>query len=77
MSTFTHRAKSKQAWATGDIVNIGFIKGLVVKAKIATPGDGRPDFHVLWQPATNRWYSFQPHYGILRHESREEAEAAS
>ena len=55
-----HRPAAKQAWEVGQIVNVGFIKGLVVKQKVATPGDYRPDFYVLWQPATNRFYSFQP-----------------
>jgi hypothetical protein len=69
----TFRPAAKQAWAIDQIVNVGFIKGLVVKEKVATPGDGRPDGYVLWQPASNRWYSFQPHFGLARHDSRDEA----
>jgi hypothetical protein len=67
---------TKQNWALGQIVNVGFLKGLVVKEKIATPGDYRPDMFVLWQPATNRFYSFVPHNGIARHSSIEEARGA-
>lgn len=72
----TTRPAAKQAWAIGQIVNVGFIKGLIVKEKVATPGDYRPDGYVLWQPATNRWYSFQPHYGLARHDCHAEAAAA-
>lgn len=67
------RTEAKQAWEIGQIVNVGFIKGLVVKEKVATPGDHRPDLYVLWQPATNRWYSFVPHNGLARHDDAEEA----
>ena len=72
-----HRPAAKQAWEVGQIVNVGFIKGLVVKQKVATRGDYRPDFYVLWQPATNRFYSFQPHFGIMRHDSLEAAQVAA
>lgn len=68
-----YRPAAKQKWQTGEVVNVGFIKGLVVREKIATPGDYRPDGYTLWQPATNRWYSFQPHYGLARHDSEAEA----
>lgn len=57
---------AKQRWEVGQVVNVGFVKGLVVKGRVATPGDGRPDCYTLWQPATNRWYSFQPHLGLTR-----------
>lgn len=73
----TYRPRAKQSWQTGQIVNVGFVRDLVVMEKIATPGDFRPDFYVLWKPATNRWYSFQPHYGIARHDSADEARAAA
>jgi hypothetical protein len=35
--------RAKQRWEVGQVVNVGFIKGLVVKARVLTPGDGRPD----------------------------------
>lgn len=72
----THRPAAKQAWEIGQIVNVGFIKGLVVKQKVATPGDWLPDLYVLWAPASNRWYSFVPHNGLTRHDSRAEASNA-
>jgi hypothetical protein len=58
--------RAKQRWEVGQVVNVGFVKGLVVKARVATPGDGRPDVWVLWQPSTNRFYQFQPHLGLTR-----------
>lgn len=67
------RTEAKQKWEIGQIVKVGFVKDLVVKEKVATPGDYRPDLYVLWQPATNRWYSFVPHNGLARHASAEEA----
>lgn len=69
------RGIAKQKWEIGQVVNAGFIKGLVVKEKVATPGDYQPDLYVLWQPASNRWYSFVPHNGLVRHETRDEAAA--
>lgn len=69
----TYRTKARQNWNIGQIVNIGFVKGLVVKEKIATPGDYRPDLYVLWQPSSNRFYRFVPHNGITRCASIEEA----
>lgn len=71
----TYRTSARQTWTPGQIVSVGFIKGLVVKEKIATPGDYRPDLYVLWQPATNRFYQFTPHCGISRCATIEEARA--
>lgn len=65
--------RAKQAWEQGDTVNVGFVKGLEVVAKIATPGDGRPDAFALWQPATGRFYQFVPHCGLSRCETLAEA----
>lgn len=77
MTTRTaYRPAAKQAWEVGQIVNVGFIKGLVVKEKVATPGDYLPDLYVLWQPSTNRFYSFVPHNGLCRHASMTEARNA-
>ena len=67
---------AKQAWEVGQIVNVGFIKGLLVKARVATPGECRPDTYALWQPATNRFYNFQPHLGIVRCDNLEQAMAS-
>lgn len=65
--------KPKQNWTIGQIVNVGFVSNLVVKEKVATPGDYRPDLYVLWQQATNRYYSFVPHNGLQRHSCANEA----
>ena len=67
------RPAARQAWAIGDIVNVGFVTALAVVKRIPTPGDGCPDVYVLWQPTTNRFYSFQPHHGLTRHASLDEA----
>lgn len=53
------RAAATQRWAIGQVVSVGFVKGLVVKAH----ANGE---YALWQPATNRSYSFQPHKGLTR-----------
>jgi len=69
----SYRPKAKQSWNQGDVVSVGFIKGLEVVAKVATPGDYRPDLYALWQPSTGRFYSFVPHNGLVRCDSLEEA----
>lgn len=66
-------AAAKQVWIIGEIVKVGFVDGLEVIKKIATPGDYRPDFWVLWQGNTNRFYAFQPHFGLTRCGSLDEA----
>lgn len=73
----TYTFKQKQNWQIGETVKVGFVSGLEVIKKIATPGDYRPDIYVLWQASTNRFYSFQPHYGLCRHASLNEALAAA
>jgi len=60
-----HAASAKQAWSDGDVVSVGFVKNLEVIKRISTLGDGHPDFYVLCQAATNRFYAFQPHRGGL------------
>lgn len=58
--------KRKQDWTIGEVVNVGFIKGLEVIKKVGAT-------YVLWQPQTNRFYSFRPHVGIVRCDSLAEA----
>ena len=72
-ATMTYSTKAKQSWNQGDTVSVGFVKGLEVVAKVATPGDYRPDLYALWQPTTGRFYSFVPHNGLTRCSSFEEA----
>ena len=71
--TKNYRVKAKQSWEIGDMVNVGFVKNLEVVTKVATPGDFKPDLYALWQPSTNRFYSFVPHNGLVRCENLEEA----
>ena len=66
-------ATKTQTWQAGEVVKVGFVSGLEVIKKIATPGDHRPDAYVLWQPIKNRFYTFQPHFGLTRCETLEEA----
>ena len=63
----------KQTWEQGDIVNVGFVRGLEVVAKVATPGDYKPDLYALWQPSTGRFYSFVPHNGLVRCDTLQQA----
>ncbi len=76
MYTTRTAGRRKQAWQIGDTVKVGFVSELEVIKKIATPGDHRPDIYILWQSKTNRFYSFQPHYGLMRHSSLSEAMGA-
>lgn len=68
-----HSQKYRQSFEVGETVKIGFVSGLEVVKKIATPGDYRPDFYVLWNPMKNAFYAFQPHYGLTRCGSLNEA----
>lgn len=53
-----YRAKPKQQeWNPGDVVNVGFVKGLEVVEKV--DGDYR-----LWNPANGKKYVFTPHMGL-------------
>lgn len=69
--------KAKQAWVIGNTISVGFVKGLLVVARIATPGDGRPDCWALLQIGTGRWYQFQPHLGLTRCEDERDARRAA
>lgn len=61
--------RRKQDWTVGEVVNVGFIKNLEVIKKFGST-------YVLWQADKNRFYSFQPHLGIYRHESLSDALAS-
>lgn len=67
--------KTKQNWEIGQIVKVGFISGLEVIGKVATPGDYMPDLFVLVQASTKRIYRFVPHNGLTRVNSLQEAVA--
>lgn len=66
---------AKQNWNIGQIVKVGFVGGLEVLEKIATPGNYLPDQYVLRQQGTGRLYSFIPHNGLSRCMSLEQARA--
>lgn len=64
---------AKQNWNIGQTVKIGFVAGLEVLQKVATPGDSMPDLYVLRQQSTGRIYRFVPHNGLSRCSSIDEA----
>lgn len=55
--------KSKQDWSAGQTVRVGFLS-LIVKAKVATPGDFAPDAYILVNSAGTQLYKFVPHNGV-------------
>ena len=57
--------KSQQTWETGETVKVGFMS-LVVLAKVATPGDFRPDAYALSNIGGGKFYQFVPHHGLTR-----------
>lgn len=66
--------KSKQCWEVGETVKVGFMS-LRVTAKIATPGDYKPDAYALTNARGDRFYRFTPHFGCERVESLADAMA--
>ena len=54
---------STQQWEVGQMVKVGFLS-LVVRAKMATPGDGAPDAYILANAAATQLYKFVPHNGV-------------
>lgn len=64
---------SKQSWETGSTVNVGFLRGLQVLARIATPGNGFPDEYALQSADGTKFYRFTPHNGIARVDSKADA----
>jgi hypothetical protein len=56
---------TRQDWSQGATVKVGFLT-LEVLAKVATPGDGRPDLYALWNPKSGAFYQFTPHHGLSR-----------
>lgn len=55
--------KSKQIWAIGEMVKVGFMS-LRVMAAQATPGDYKPDAYILANAKADKFYRFVPHNGI-------------
>lgn len=56
--------KKRQNWEVGNTVNVGFVRGLEVLEKVASPSNGRPDGYVLLSPNA-ALYAFVPHAGGL------------
>jgi hypothetical protein len=54
---------SKQNWAVGSTVKIGFMS-LKVAFACRTPGDYAPDAYLLTNSNESRLYKFVPHNGI-------------
>ncbi len=54
---------AKQVWAVGETVKVGFLT-LRVLAKVATPGDFKPDAYVLTNLKNDKFYRFVPHNGL-------------
>lgn len=63
----------RQDWTIGQVVKVGFVAGLEILEKVATPGNYLPDQYVLRQQGTGRIYSFVPHNGLTRCASIAEA----
>lgn len=57
--------KTSQKWTAGQTVKVGFMT-LVVKAAVATPGDGAPDAYLLANQAGTQLYKFVPHSGCSK-----------
>ncbi len=57
---------SKQRWEIGQTVSVGFVRNLVVKAAIPTPGDFAPDAYILTNAAGTQFYQFVPHNGLQK-----------
>lgn len=62
--------KSKQDWAIGNVVRVGFLRFKVLAAR-ETPGDGMPDAYLLMSVKDStiynrggKLYQFIPHLGI-------------
>lgn len=62
---FRRHTFPRQSWEIGEIVNVGFLRGLMVVRKEPTPGDYAPDaYHLVARDG--RKYRFVPHLGIER-----------
>lgn len=62
---------STQCWQVGEMVKVGFLT-LRVLARVATPGDYKPDAYALGS-AKGAIYRFVPHFGLTKCADLEEA----
>ena len=65
-----NRNRTQQTWEVGNKVNVGFLRDLLVIAKVPTPGDYAPDAYLLMS-AKRALYSFVPHNGLVRIDASE------
>lgn len=63
---------TRQNWEVGRTVRVGFLQ-LTVCEIVKTPGNYLPDGYVLANADQSRFYSFIPHNGIQRADSRAHA----
>lgn len=67
-----------QSWRIGQLVDVGFVKGLQVVEMLPRVAVDMPDSYVLKRLAggltgTLRWYRFTPHRGLQRRDSLADA----
>lgn len=54
-----------QDWHVGEVVNVGFVRNLMVTSIEPTPGDFKPDaYHLVSR--NGRKYRFVPRHGLER-----------
>lgn len=59
-----YKEKTRQNWEIGQVVNVGFMKGLTV-VKVEAIKDGLPDIYTLTS-SKGVSYEFTPHNGLAR-----------
>ena len=65
--------KTQQDWQVGATVKVGFLNGLHVHEKVASPGNYKPDGYILSKGETV--YAFIPHFGISKCANMDDARA--
>ncbi|MDE2254168.1 MAG: hypothetical protein KGL42_07895 [Betaproteobacteria bacterium] len=58
-------SNSKQSWEVGQAIRVGFMH-LVVRAKVLTPGDYKPDAYILSNTAGTQLYKAVPYNGVQK-----------
>lgn len=64
---------TKQEWAVGETVKVGFMTLRVLAGPIPTPGNYHADEYALENLNGSRFYRFTPHAGCFRVATRNEA----
>ena len=67
--------RTGQVWQRGQVVSVGFLRGLTVVGAMPTPKDFAPDKYFL-KDSSGREYEFVPHRGISRGWDAKDARAA-